>query len=298
MIVIEREFRVDNANHYERLDRFLRNAMKDIKLSSIYKLLRKGSVRVNGKRVRDGSYRLHLNDSLTVTYSGDVSRIRRLDESRELVPRKMPLEILFEDSDLIAIDKPPGISVHPGKGIQIITLVEGLLAYGKENGFDPLPVHRLDKHTSGVIVFAKSPGSAREMARMFREREIDKTYYTLVKGNPPYEHKSITTERDGYVERLEYRIEKKFEDASLLYVKLLTGKKHQIRRQMAELGCPVVGDDVYGERDFNRQFKKAHGLKRYFLHCSSISFRGKSGELLSISSELPSDLESVLASLK
>lgn len=276
----------------------MRNVLDDLKLASIYKLLRKGNVRVNGKRVRDGAHRLSMGDILEVSYMGDASKLKRLDESRELVPQDMPLTILYENDKLVAIDKPAGISVHPGKGVQIITLVEGLLAYGKTKGFEPRPVHRLDKHTSGVILFAKSPAAAREIANLFKERKVDKVYHTLLKGVPAVKSGKITVERDGYTESLEYRLIREFEEVSLAEIKLLTGKKHQIRRQMAEMRHPVVGDDVYGEREFNRTFKKEHGLKRYFLHCSHLGLTLDSKERLEFDSPLPADLKKVLSDLE
>ncbi|HOI63664.1 MAG TPA: RluA family pseudouridine synthase [Mesotoga sp.] len=289
---------MDNGNYYERLDRFLRNVLNDLKLSSIYKLLRKGNVKVNGKRVKDESHRLSLGDVLQVYYLGDSSKMKRLEETRELVPQKIPLDILYEDDTTIAIDKPAGISVHPGKGIQIITLIEGLLAYGREKGFEPHPVHRLDKHTSGVILFAKSPASAREISRLFREHEVEKIYLTLVKGCPQIESARLESLNEGILEVLEYSLEKRYREVSLLKVRLHTGKKHQIRRQMAQINCPVAGDDVYGDRTFNRNFKKASGLKRYFLHCQHLGFTCSSGLKIAVDSELPEDLLKVLASIE
>lgn len=297
MISIERELKVVKDNFYERLDRFLRRELSDLKLSSIYKLLRKGNVRVNGERVKDGSSRLKIGDVIHVVFSGDPSRLKRLEETRELTPHEIPLVILFEDDLIVAVDKPSGISVHPGKGIQIVTLIEGLMAYGDARGFVPRPVHRLDKHTSGVIVFAKSPEAARELSRLFREREVEKGYYTLVKGIPE-ENRKLISRREKFVESMAFEIEKSFESVSLLWVDLFTGKKHQIRRQLSEAGYPVVGDDVYGDRDFNRDFKKITGLKRYFLHCSRLSFTRENGKRIEIASHLAVDLKKVLVNLK
>jgi len=274
---------VEDGNYYERLDRFLRNVLDDLKLSSIYKLLRKGNVKVNGKRVKDGSHRLSIGDVLQVYYLGDSSRMKRLEETRELTPRKIPLDIIYEDDAIIALDKPAGISVHPGKGIQIVTLIEGLLAYGREKGFEPHPVHRLDKHTSGVILFSKSLASAREVSRLFC---------------PQAENGRLESMSEGVLEALEYSLEKRYREVSLLKVRLHTGKKHQIRRQMAQIGCPVAGDDVYGDRTFNRNFKKASGLKRYFLHCQHLGFTYSSGSKITVDSKLPEDLLKVLASLE
>ncbi len=289
---------MEDGNYYERLDRFLRNVLDDLKLSSIYKLLRKGNVKVNGKRLKDGSHRLSIGDVLQVYYLGDSSRMKRLEETRELTPRKIPLDIIYEDDAIIALDKPAGISVHPGKGIQIVTLIEGLLAYGREKGFEPHPVHRLDKHTSGVILFSKSLASAREVSRLFREHKVEKIYLTLVKDFPQAENGRLESMSEGVLEALEYSLEKRYREVSLLKVRLHTGKKHQIRRQMAQIGCPVAGDDVYGDRTFNRNFKKASGLKRYFLHCQHLGFTYSSGSKITVDSKLPEDLLKVLASLE
>jgi len=297
VVSIDREFRVSKENFYERLDRFLRRELSDLKLSSIYKLLRKGNVKVNEKKVKDGSFRLEIGDLVRVAFSGDPSRLKRLRESRELIPHEIPLKILFEDESIIAVDKPAGISVHPGKGIQIVTLVEGLMAYGEARGFSPRPVHRLDKHTSGVIVFAKSPESARELSSLFRLRGMEKGYQTLVKGVPEAKGR-LVSEREKHTESLTFRIEKSFASVSLLWIDLHTGKKHQIRRQLSEAGYPVVGDDVYGDRLFNREFKKETGLRRYFLHCSRLSFIWEGGKTIEILSGLPDDLEKVLVKLK
>lgn len=297
VISIEKEFKVTKENFYERLDRVLRKELSDLKLSSIYKLLRRGNVRVNGNKIRDGSWKMEIGDKIQVVFSGDPSKLKRLEESRELTPKHIPLDILFEDDLIVAVDKPSGISVHPGKGIQIITLVEGLMAYGNSKGFVPRPVHRLDKHTSGVILFAKSPEAARELSKLFRERGVEKGYFTLVKGFPEKRGK-LVSQREKFVESLAFTVEKSYATTSLLWIDLFTGKKHQIRRQLSEAGYPVVGDDVYGDRLFNRDFKKETGLRRYFLHCSRLSFARNDGKEIEIISELPGDLKRVLGCLE
>lgn len=275
----------------------MRKELSDLKLSSIYKLLRKGNVRVNGNKIRDGAWKLEIGDKVQVVFSGDPSKLKRLEESRELTPKDIPLDILFEDDFVVAVDKPSGISVHPGKGIQIITLVEGLMAYGNLKGFVPRPVHRLDKHTSGVILFAKSPEAARELSKLFREHGVEKGYFTLVKGFPESKGK-LVSQREKFVESLAFTVEKSFDSTSLLWIDLFTGKKHQIRRQLSEAGYPVVGDDVYGDRLFNRDFKKETGLRRYFLHCSRLSLVRDDGKGIEIVSELPGDLKRVLDCLE
>ncbi|WP_420811576.1 RluA family pseudouridine synthase [Kosmotoga pacifica] len=290
---------VDENSNYNRIDKFLRHTLKDFKLSSIYKLLRTGCVRVNGKKIKNPAHKIEIGDRVTVEYSGKIEYLLRLKESRKPVPYNIPFNILYEDDDLLIIDKPPGISMHPGKGIQIITLMEGLMGYGERKGFKPFLVHRLDKHTSGVLIVAKKLDNARKLTTLFRERKIDKYYLTLVKGKPSKRKEHLKQQVNGVNEELYYEVHKTFGDSSLLMVKLMTGKKHQIRRQCASIGHPVVGDDVYGDRNFNRKFKKDHGLRRYFLHCHKMSFKHpKTGELIQVVSELPDDLKRVLRSLE
>lgn len=294
----EKHFKVDEGIFYRRLDKFLRHVLPELKLSSIYKLLRKGNVRVNGKRIKEPSHELSLGDIVVVSYRGNVEYLKRLKESRELIPHNLPIKILYEDESFLAVDKPSGLAVHPGKGVQIVTLIEGLLAYGKRNGFKPFLVHRLDKHTSGVLLVAKSPQAARELTAMFREKRIDKRYVTLVKGIPEKPQAHLKDVIDGVREESEYIVKKTYSKCSLLEIRLFTGKKHQIRRQMAKNGHPVVGDDVYGDRDFNRDFKKRYELKRYFLHCMKMGFiHPKTGHYIEVLSELPDDLKKVLEKL-
>jgi len=290
---------VNEDCNYNRLDKFLRHKLKDFKLSSIYKLLRTGCIRVNNKKIKDPAYRIEIGDSVSVEYSGKIEHLKRLRESREPVPHEIPFSILYEDKELLIIDKPPGISMHPGKGVQVITLIEGLMGYGNRKGFKPFLVHRLDKHTSGVLLVAKKLDNARKLTALFRNHEINKYYLTLVKGHPFEEKGYLKQEVNGFTEELSYNVKELFDNSSLLTVRLLTGKKHQIRRQCASIGHPVVGDDVYGDRDFNRKFKKEHGLRRYFLHCHKMSFKHPtSGRLFQITSELPEDLKRVLKSLR
>ncbi|OAA31397.1 pseudouridine synthase [Kosmotoga arenicorallina S304] len=290
---------VSEDSNYNRLDKFLRHKLKDFKLSSIYKLLRTGCIRVNDSKIKDPAYKIEIGDKISVEYTGNIEHLKRLKELRRPIPYEFPFNILYEDEELLIIDKPPGISMHPGKGVQVITLVEGLMGYGNRKGFKPFLVHRLDKHTSGVLLVAKKLDTARKLAELFRNHKIDKYYLTLVKGHPVNEKGYIKQEEKGITEELIYNVKELFDSSSLLMIELLTGKKHQIRRQCASIGHPVVGDNVYGDRNFNREFKKKHGLRRYFLHCFKMSFRHPvSGKPIQIISELPDDLVRVLKSLR
>ena len=290
---------MDETNHYLMLDKFLRHNLPDLKLSSIYKLIRTGSVKVNGKKTKDQAAPIDLGDKICVTYGGKTEYLKRLDESRELVPHRLPLTILYEDDTLLAIDKPAGLSMHPGKGIQIVTLIEGIMAYGLDKGFKPFLVHRLDKHTSGVLIVAKSISSARSLTAIFREHEMTKFYTTLVKGSPVNPNKRLVQYNDEVREELEYSILERFDNLTLLDVQLFTGKKHQIRRQLSSIGNPVVCDDVYGDIEFNRDFKKRTGLKRYFLHCREMRFiHPLTDKEMKFVSLLPEDLERTLSAIR
>jgi len=255
-----------------RLDRFLRKRYPQLKLASIYKLIKKGWVRVNQKRVKNPAYRLCAGDSVFIAYVGDVDHMLRSD-SRQLKPSKIPIRILYEDENYIVVDKEPGISVHPGKRTSNPTLIEGLLYYGQKAGFKPHLVHRLDKHTSGVLVVCKNEEGAKVLSKLFKSREVEKEYVTLVFGKTkrrdeitlPLENQDALT----IYQRLEYF---PHADVSLLLVKIKTGRKHQIRKHLSQIGHPVIMDDLYGNRSRNRWFKKTFGLKRYFLHCARIVF--------------------------
>ncbi|TYB95760.1 MAG: RluA family pseudouridine synthase [Kosmotoga sp.] len=296
---IRKKYIVNENNYYERLDRFLRNALKEIKLGSIYKLIRTGNILVNGKEARKPFFKLSVGDSVEISYSGNEGPLKRLKEKREPQPLNLPLQFIYEDDYLMAIDKPPGISMHPGKGIQIVTIIEGLLAYGKQKGFKPRLVHRLDKHTSGVLVVAKTPEAARRITGMFKRRDIDKYYVTLVKGILEKHSGKMIDQKGNEKMELDYSTENTYDICSLVNVKLLTGKKHQIRIQFSKRDHPVLGDDVYGDRETNSHFSKVHNLKRYFLHCSRIEFEHPfSGNRVEFNSKLPEDLTNVLKSIE
>ncbi|MFW6119510.1 MAG: RluA family pseudouridine synthase [Petrotogales bacterium] len=296
---IRKKYTVNKNNYYERLDRFLRNALKELKLGSIFKLIRTGNVLINGRKAKKPFLKLSIGDTIELRYSGNVEPLKRLKEKREPKALNLPLEFIYEDEFLIAINKPPGISVHPGKGIQIVTIIEGLIAYGKDKDFKPRLVHRLDKHTSGVLVVAKTPEAARRMTEMFRTRNIDKYYVTLIKGKLENESGKLIDQEGNDKMELKYSIRNIYDICSLIDVKLLTGKKHQIRIQFSNIGNPVLGDYVYGDRELNDYFRKVHNLRRYFIHCSLMEFDHPfTGSRVSLNSALPDDLGNVIKSIE
>lgn len=289
--------KVEKQSYYQRLDRFLRKKLPDVPLSVIYKFLRKGKVYINGKRERDPSFRLEIGDIVEIRYV-NINKFRRV-ENRSLEPQPMELDIIFENDRYLVLNKPAGIPIHPGKGVHVVTLIEGLMYYSNKKGFMPHLVHRLDKQTSGVLIVAKDVESARVLGRLFKDRKVKKIYICLVKGvmkkkegivNEPIENQEALTE---------YVVLKNYDDVSLLKVIPYTGRKHQIRKHMFFINHPVVGDNLYGDKEFNKQFKRKYGLKRFFLHCEEISFFDPwEMKKVRFKSPFPEDLSKVLSLLE
>ncbi|MBO8139609.1 MAG: RluA family pseudouridine synthase [Thermosipho sp. (in: Bacteria)] len=288
---------VNENNYYTRLDKFLRKNFQNIPLSAIYKMIRKGKVYVNGKKVKNPSYNIEIGDSIEI--KEDIANYNR-DTNKSIKPIKMNLNIVYEDEDILIINKPAGISIHPGKGTHIATLIEGLIYYGNQNNFKPLLVHRLDKHTSGILIIAKNAPASRILSEIISSREMEKQYVTLVVGKTNKSGK-IDLPLDEKDSLTIYNTKNIFKTDtgyfSLLNVEIKTGRKHQIRKHFALIKHPVVGDDVYGDRRLNREFKRQFGLKRYFLHCNKMSFFYK-GKRIEAIADLPEDLTKVIKKLK
>jgi len=291
---------VNERNYFRRVDKFLRKALKDLSLGRIYFLLRKGRVRVNGKRVRKPSHELNIGDEVSVEVPSDFFDHNKNEKGEILIPRKMNLDILYEDDHILVISKPPGVPIHPGKKTYGPTLIEGLMYYGEKKNFEPFLVHRLDKHTSGVLIVAKNRKTARLLGEMMRRRKIHKEYLALVEGGIETGGR-IELDLDGQPAKTWYEPLRFFQRASvsLLKVKIKTGRKHQIRRHMSSMGHPIVGDDLYGDREFNLYFRKKYGLRRYFLHAITVRLvHPISLEEMTFRSPLPDDLKKVIENLE
>lgn len=292
---------VDEENYFRRIDKFLRHVLHHVPLSALYKLLRTGKVKLNGRTVREVSERLEIGDLVEVV-DEDLSRFNR--SVPQLRPATLDLKVILEDESLLAISKPAGVSVHPGHRVTKPSLIEGVLAYARERGFEPFLVHRLDKDTSGVLIVAKSRLVARELSELFSSKSVGKTYVALVFGivrRPTV----IDRPLDGlhsrsFVEPIEtfgLTLAGREVPLTLVRVKIETGRKHQIRRHLASIGCPVVCDGDYGNFKLNREFTREYGLGRQFLHCASIRFEFRGVDYL-INDDLASDLQAVLRALR
>jgi 23S rRNA pseudouridine955/2504/2580 synthase len=296
----------------QRLDKFLRRLLPNVPASHIYKMIRTRKVKLNGKRAH-GQTLLATGDEVTLRANEE----RLLAQSGERPPRPgKALSILFEDDHLIAVDKPSGLAVHPGSGIVGPTLVElsrahtGLRPPGE---FQASPAHRLDRETSGVVLVAKSRRAMVRFTEMFTAGEVRKEYLALVKGHfghergtveiPLAEHEQTTKSRMQRGIKLQeavthYQVIGKGLHVSLLRCTIETGRTHQIRRHLAAVGHPVIGDRRHGDFSLNRRLKADAGLSRLFLHARRLRFAHPiSGKPVVLVSPLPTELREALPKL-
>lgn len=290
-----------------RLDAWLAEHVQTLSRSRWQELIREERVLVNGAP-RKPNYQLHAGDLIAWT----------LPEPRsvDLLPEAIPLEILFEDDDLIALNKQAGLVVHPAPGHDAGTLVNALLHHVKDLsgvGGESRPgiVHRLDKGTSGVMVVAKHDQAHRELSRQFHDREVEKEYVALVWGlvqqrrrinasigrDPKHRQRMSTraTRARDAVTRVTWA--RDLEGLTLLRVAIATGRTHQIRVHLSAIGHPVVGDALYGgvHRRVPHRFRAVQRLTRPFLHAERLAFtHPRTGERLTFTAPLPADLEDVL----
>jgi 23S rRNA pseudouridine1911/1915/1917 synthase len=290
----------------ERLDRALTEALPALSRMQWQRLIREGLVTVDGERAR-ASYRIQGGERLLATVPEVVEA--------EVAPEAIPLDIRYEDSDLIVVNKPPGMVVHPSLGHPGGTLVNALLAHCPDLGGvggerRPGIVHRLDKDTSGLIIAAKHDHALWHLQNQFKQRTVAKVYLALVNGalQPPEalidapigrdprhrQRMAVVTNGRGDARPAQtlYRALGYYQAYTLVECRPRTGRKHQIRVHLAYIGFPIAGDALYGRR------KDPLGLKRQFLHAASLTFRRPSDEQeLQIEAELPEALQAVLGSL-
>jgi len=292
----------------QRLDNFLLTQLKGVPKSHVYRLLRKGEVRVNKGRARP-DYRLAWGDVVRLPpvrrpeagapTAGDRSAGLRLED-----------HIIHEDDRVIVLDKPSGIAVHGGSGLSR-GVIEALRAARPDAPYLEL-VHRLDRETSGCLLIAKRRSTLRALHELLREGRVEKRYLALVKGRWELGQvrlddrlrksvrggeRMVTVDESGKAATSIFRPVEIGAAASLLEVRIMTGRTHQIRVQAAEAGHPLAGDDRYGDRDYNRRMKGL-GLNRLFLHAASIGWEDpKSGEWRLYSTPLPEELAEVVSRL-
>ncbi len=268
----------------QRLDNFLFNTLKGVPKTHVYRLLRTGQVRINGKRCKPD----------TRIATGDMLRLPpvRVPEPRDpgIAPdkllREVPNWIVFEDRHYLVFNKPSGIAAHGGSGISF-GAIELLRQARPDEAFEL--VHRLDRDTSGVLVFAKRRPALTQLQTEIRENRIRKRYFALLAGRLPKDkmfvdvalaknvlqggERMVTVDEDGKPSRSTFKVIERLRDATHVEVIIETGRTHQIRVHAQHLGHPVLGDDKYGDNAANQSAKKTFGLKRLFLHAAEFGFQ-------------------------
>ncbi len=305
-----RSFRFQESERGERLDVALVGRLPIFSRAQIRRLVAQGSVTLNGVVPRKAGLTLRGNEKVTVRVPPPAPAAEKAEP--------IPLDIVYEDDDLMVIDKPAGMVVHPAAGHRSGTLVNAVLAHapgmaGVGGERRPGIVHRLDKDTSGLIVVAKNDTTHRLLQAQFEQRAVEKRYLALVCGAPPSPtgrvEAAIGRDRKhrkrmavfppdsskGRAATSTYRTMQSFRGYTLVEVRPLTGRTHQVRVHMAFLGCPLAGDALYGGR---RSGRALAGLGRQFLHAAGLKLALPGGAVREFSSPLPADLERAIAQLR
>ncbi len=299
---------IDSAHAGQRIDNYLLSYFKHVPKSHVYRILRKGEVRVNKKRVQ-ASYRLVHDDTVRLPPLKIPSSPTKLTPTYDAVAY-LEQAILYEDDDLLIINKPSGIAVHGGSGLHygLIDMLKVLRPQAQKLEL----AHRLDRETSGCLILAKNRDMLLTLHQLLRVGKVEKHYLALVKGHLQANSKPIelplqkNTLRSG--ERMvevteagkyaatQFNVVKYFNLATLAEINLLTGRTHQIRVHAAHLGHPLAGDPKYGDKAFNHMLKRK-GLKRLFLHASKIVLTlPNANKPLSVTAPLSDDLQRLLQS--
>lgn len=286
-----------------RLDVFLSSTLEESSRSYIQKIIENGGVKVNGS-LKKSSYKLKLNDTVIL----DVPEVKKL----EVIAEDIPIEIVYEDSDLIVVNKPSGMVVHPASGISSGTLVNALLFHCSDlsgiNGIArPGIVHRIDKDTSGLLVIAKNDLAHNKLSEQLKEHTTTRVYLALVEGvikddegtidAPLARHKTerikIAVTIGGRNAVTHYKVIERFKNTTLLSCRLETGRTHQIRVHMAYIRHPVVGDPIYGfkKQRFNTSGQLLHAKKLGFIHPTT-------GNYIEFESEIPAEFKKIINILR
>ena len=287
----------------KRLDLFVISVIKDLSRMNAKRLIEDGNVQVNSKNSKV-SYKVQNGDIIEI----HIPEAKQLD----LKAQDIPIEVVYEDSDIIVVNKPKGLVVHPANGNWDGTLVNAIMAICKDSlsgiGGEVRPgiVHRLDKDTSGLLIIAKNDKAHINMSNEIKNREVKKVYYALVRGIVPEneatinmpisrskkDRKKMAVSKDGKEAITHFKVIERFNKYTLLEVKIDTGRTHQIRVHLSEIGYPVVGDEVYsnGKNEFN-----VHGQ---LLHAKTLDFKHPiTGKQMHLEAELPEEFKNVLISI-
>ena len=296
---------VNEENVGKRVDGFIPNVQKDISRSMVQKLIENENIKVNNKKTKY-SYKLKLNDEIEIS----------VPEAKEinLKAQDIPLEVIYEDKDIIVINKPKGMVVHPANGNPDGTLVNAVMSLCKDSlsgiGGEIRPgiVHRLDKDTSGAIIVAKNDKAHINLSEQLKNHEVKKTYLALVRGiikeneatiNMPIarskkDRKKMAVDKDGKEAITHFKVLGRYKNKyTLLQINLETGRTHQIRVHLSYIGYPIIGDEVYsnGKNEWNISGQCLHAWKLEFLHPIT-------NKKISLEAEIPEYLRNIIKELE
>lgn len=298
-----KNYTIEEENVGKRLDLFVSENEVDMSRSFVQGIIEKQQVKVNGQ-IKKSNYKLRVGDQVQVELAEPVEL--------QVEAEDIPLDIIYEDSDVIVINKPQDMVVHPAPGNYTGTLVNGLLYHCKDlsgiNGvIRPGIVHRIDKDTSGVLVVAKNDKSHNSLAMQLKDHSMKRTYYAIVEGivkeeegtvrtnigRHPVERIKMAVVKDGKEAITNYKVLERFKSNTLVECRLETGRTHQIRVHMAHLHHPLIGDQVYGykKQKFKLQGQALHAKNLGFIHPTT-------GEYMEFDSQLPEYFQDILDKLR
>ena len=262
-----------------RLDKIITELEQDISRTAIQRMIEQGNILVNGNKTKT-SYKVTEGDIITIQDEEP--------QETDLVPQDIPLNVIYEDDDILIINKEKGMVVHPGAGNPDGTLVNAIMAKCKDSlsgiggKIRPGVVHRIDKDTSGLVIIAKNDKTHIDISEQIKNREVEKTYLALVRGNikeneatinmpigrSTKDRKKMAVDKKGKEAITEFKVLKRYDGFTYIEVKIKTGRTHQIRVHMAEIGYPIVGDEVYsnGRNPFEVKGQMLHAAKLGFIH--------------------------------
>lgn len=295
----------------QRIDNYLLAKLKGVPKSLIYRIVRKGEVRVNKGRIKP-EYKLQTGDVVRVPPVRVSEKTQAPVSTKLNKVAQLENQIIFEDDCLLVLNKPSGIAVHGGSGLTF-GVIEGLRALRPEARFLEL-VHRLDRDTSGILLVAKKRSALRNLHEQLRIKTVQKDYLALVRGQwqshvkviqaPLLKNELASGERivkvspEGKPSETRFSIEERYNNATLVKASPVTGRTHQIRVHTLHAGHPIAMDDKYGDKEFDQQMA-ALGLNRLFLHAASIRFEHpKTGETLRLNAQLDEKMKGILTALR